>query len=93
MHRAKELDAATTRINLIVNEGLKMIRDKKMQEITAERKRRNTLQSIMTCKIFIKTLFCDDIRLLEKILCSCKEKLFVFFLYRTARHSENRYKL
>ena len=35
-------DAATTSINSMVNEGLKMVRDRKMQEITAQRKRRNT---------------------------------------------------
>ena len=45
--RVKELDAATTSINSMVNEGLKMVRDRKMQEITAQRKRRNTLQSMM----------------------------------------------
>ena len=44
--RVKELDAATTSINSMVNEGLKMVRDRKMQEITAQRKRRNTLQSM-----------------------------------------------
>jgi hypothetical protein len=33
-------------INALVNEGLKMVRDRKMQEITAQRKRRNTLQSM-----------------------------------------------
>ena len=46
--RVKELDAATTSINSMVNEGLKMVRDRKMQEITAQRKRRNTLQSMVT---------------------------------------------
>ena len=35
--RVKELDAATTSINSLVNEGLKMVRDRKMQEITAQR--------------------------------------------------------
>jgi len=30
-----------------VNEGLKMVRDRKMQEITAQRKRRNILQSMV----------------------------------------------
>jgi hypothetical protein len=45
--KVKELDAATTRINSMVNEGLKMVRDRKMQEITAQRKRRNTLQSMV----------------------------------------------
>jgi hypothetical protein len=46
--RVKELDGATTSINSLVNEGLKLVRDRKMQEITAQRKSRNTLQSIAT---------------------------------------------
>ena len=45
--KVKELDAATTSINSMVNEGLKMVRDRKMQEITAQRKRRNSLQSMV----------------------------------------------
>ena len=47
--RVKELDAATTSINSMVNEGLKMVRDRKMQEITAQRKHRNTMQFMMNC--------------------------------------------
>ena len=47
--RVKQLDAATTSINALVNEGLKMVRDIKMQEITAQRKQRNTLQFMMNC--------------------------------------------
>ena len=43
--KVKELDGGTTSINALVNEGLKMVRDSKMREITAQRKRRNTLQS------------------------------------------------
>jgi hypothetical protein len=43
--RVKELDGGTTSINALVNEGLKLVRDRKMQEITAQRKQRNTLQS------------------------------------------------
>ena len=42
--RVKQLDAATTSINALLNEGLKMVRDRKMQEITAQRKQRSTLQ-------------------------------------------------
>ena len=42
----KELDGGTTSINALVNEGLKMVRDRKMQEITAQRKQRNTSQSM-----------------------------------------------
>ena len=44
--KVKELDAATTSINALLNEGLKMVRDRKMQEITAQRKQRKTLQSM-----------------------------------------------
>ena len=44
--RVKELDGGTTSINALVNEGLKLVRDSKMQEITAQKKQRNTLQSI-----------------------------------------------
>ena len=36
--KVKQLDAATTSINALVNEGLKLVRDRKMQEITAQRK-------------------------------------------------------
>ena len=36
--KVKELDGGTTSINALVNEGLKMVRDRKMQEITAQRK-------------------------------------------------------
>ena len=42
----KELDGGTTSINALVNEGLKLVRDRKLQEITAQRKQRNTLQSM-----------------------------------------------
>jgi hypothetical protein len=47
--RIKELDSGTTSINAFVNEGLKMVRDRKMQEITAQRKKRNTLESMLNC--------------------------------------------
>ena len=40
------LDAGTTNINSLVNEGLKMVHNRKMHEITNQRKQRNTLQSI-----------------------------------------------
>jgi len=46
--KVKELDGGTTSINALLNEGLKMVRDRKMQEITAQRKQRTTLQSIAT---------------------------------------------
>ena len=42
----KELDGGTTSINALLNEGLKLARDRKMQEITAQRQQRNTLQSM-----------------------------------------------
>ena len=45
--RVKELDGANPSINSLVNEGLKMVRDRKMQEIATQRKQRNTLQSII----------------------------------------------
>ena len=48
--KVKQLDAATTSINSMVNEGLKMIRDRKMQEITAQSKQRNTLQYMVNWK-------------------------------------------
>ena len=44
--KVKELDGGTTSINAPVNEGLKLVRDRKMQEITAQRKQMNTLQSM-----------------------------------------------
>ena len=47
--KVKELDGGTTSINALLNEGLKMVRDRKMQEITAQRKQRNTLQFMMNC--------------------------------------------
>jgi hypothetical protein len=46
--RVKELDGGTTSINALVNEGLKLVRDRKMQEIASQRKQRTTLQSIAT---------------------------------------------
>ena len=48
VQKVKELDGATTSINSLVNEGLKMVRDRKMQEIASQRKQRTTLQSITT---------------------------------------------
>ena len=47
--KVQQLDGGTASINALVNEGLKMVHDRKMQEITAQRKRRNTLQSMMNC--------------------------------------------
>ena len=45
--RVKELDGGTTYINALVNEGLKLVRDRKMQEIATQRKQRNTLQTMV----------------------------------------------
>ena len=45
--RVKELDGGTTSINALVNEGLKLVRDRKMQEIATQRKQRNTMQSMV----------------------------------------------
>jgi hypothetical protein len=45
--RVKELDGGTTSINALVNEGLKLVRDRKMQEITSQRKQRTTMQSML----------------------------------------------
>ena len=39
----KNLDAGTPSMNHLVNEGLKMVRDAKMQEKVQQRKRRQTL--------------------------------------------------
>ena len=47
--KVKELDGGTTSINALVNEGLKVVRDRKMQEITAQRKKRNTSESMLNC--------------------------------------------
>ena len=47
--KVKQLDGGTTSINALVNEGLKLVRDRNMQEITAQRKQRNTLQFMMNC--------------------------------------------
>ena len=45
--KVKELDGGTTSINALLNEVLKMVRDRKMQEIATQRKQRNTLQSMV----------------------------------------------
>jgi hypothetical protein len=44
--RVEGLDAGTTSINSLVNEGLKMVHNRKIHEITNQRKQRNALQSI-----------------------------------------------
>ena len=45
MTKVKSLDAGTTSINAMVNEGLRMLRDKKMEQIAQQRKRRVSLSS------------------------------------------------
>ena len=37
--RVKELDGGTPSINALVNEGLKLVLDREMQEISAQRKK------------------------------------------------------
>ena len=44
--RVEGLDAGTTSINSLVNERLKMVRNRMMHEITNQRKQWNTVQSI-----------------------------------------------
>ena len=79
--RVKELDAATTSINSMVNEGLKMVRDRKMQEITAQRKQRNTLQFMMNCQIYPKT-GCIFMRARTKDCYVCKDAKEVLYRCR-----------
>jgi hypothetical protein len=45
MTKVKSLDAGTTSINAMVNEGLRLVRDKKMEQTAQQRKRRNSLSS------------------------------------------------
>ena len=45
LQRVKELDGAS--VNSLLNEGARYIRDKKMQEISQQRKTRNSLQGIV----------------------------------------------
>ena len=47
--KVKQLDGGTTSINALVNEGLRLVRDRNMQESTAQRKQRNTLQFMTNC--------------------------------------------
>ena len=43
--KVKNFDAGTTSINSLVNEGLRLVRDKKMEQISQQRKRRNSLSN------------------------------------------------
>ena len=43
--KVKNFDAGTTSINSLVNEGLRLVRDKKMEQIAQQRKRRVSLSS------------------------------------------------
>ena len=45
MTKVKSLDAGTTSINAMVNEGLRLVREKKIEQIAQQRKRRNSLSS------------------------------------------------
>ena len=45
MTKVKNLDAGTTSINSLLNEGLRYVRDKKMDDIAQQRKRRVSLSS------------------------------------------------
>lgn len=45
MTKVKNLDAGTTSINALVNEGLRLVRDKKMEQISQQRKRRESLSN------------------------------------------------
>ena len=45
LQRVKQLDGAS--VNSLLNEGARYIRDKKMQEISQQRKTRNSLQGIV----------------------------------------------
>ena len=45
LQRVKELDGAS--VNSLLNEGARYIRDKKMQEISQQRKTTNSLQGIV----------------------------------------------
>ena len=44
INRVKELDGGVTSINSLVNEGLKLVRNRKMQELIIQRKQRNSLR-------------------------------------------------
>ena len=43
--RVKELDAGTTSINSMVNEGLRLVKDIKMEQIATNRNRRESLSN------------------------------------------------
>mgnify|MGYP000918985922 CR=1 FL=1 len=45
MTKVKNLDAGTTSINSFVNEGLRMVRDQKMEQISQQRRRRESLSN------------------------------------------------
>jgi hypothetical protein len=45
VNRIKELDAGTTSINSMVNEGLRLVKDLKMEQIATNRKRRESLSN------------------------------------------------
>jgi hypothetical protein len=43
--KVKNFDAGTTSINSLVNEGLRMVRDQKMEQISQQRRRRESLSN------------------------------------------------
>ena len=43
--KVKNFDAGTTSINSLVNEGLRLVRDKKMEQIALQRRRRESLSN------------------------------------------------
>ena len=43
--KVKNFDAETTSINSLVNEGLRLVRDKKMEQIALQRRRRESLSN------------------------------------------------
>ena len=45
MNKIMQLDAGTTSINSLLNEGLRYVRDKKMDDIAQQRKRRVSLSN------------------------------------------------
>tara|TARA_E500000331_G_scaffold341971_1_gene375055 strand:+ start:607 stop:801 length:195 start_codon:yes stop_codon:yes gene_type:complete len=45
MTKVKSLDAGTKPINTMVNDGLRLVRDKKMEQIAQQRKQRVSISS------------------------------------------------
>ena len=45
VRKVKDMDAGTTSINSLLNEGLRMVLDEKMNQIAHQRKRRESLSN------------------------------------------------